>query len=200
MRSPTRSAARERRRRTVSELDGIALRNVIADDYRRNAESLGGSVSEEECQRLAAADLELVDRLEREAKPRRSHPLVVEEEPVEEPEKAAQMADAINGRFERRDVDENEPKKVETLANIDHEKRLKLTRRIWEIAQRDPNTGDWHHPALALELQVVHANWNFGVREYARARTQKERDQIFFRQLENLCDKSTGRLGPWWVK
>lgn len=189
-----------------NKTEGLTLRDAIAEDYQLNGRRLGADVPWADAEKLAQADLELVDRHNSEAKPApppRPHIITEEENP--EPSLAETMAENDGMTFVQREVPDDE-KQVETLGNINHEKRLKLINRIHAISEKDPATGDWHYPEFANALVHIHANWNMasagarGIKGYSRVRSQVERDRIFFRQLEDLCDFSTGRMGPWWIK
>jgi len=174
----------------------------IAGDYFRNAKRMGADITYETARQVAAGDLQMVDALEREAPaPRNPGSQIVEELPPEPPTKAELLAMEQGDRFVKRDVDEVEAPMIETLGNINVDKRLKLIARVAMIGERDPSTNDYHHPALARQLEEIHANWTFGTKQFLGSRTQQEKDKRFFALLENLCDVSNGRIRPaWWVK
>lgn len=185
-----------------------SLRDEIADDYRRNAQRMGAEVSFADAQRMAQMDLELVDAHDRVTP---VQPATGKERVIEDPEERAEaerqkqeasirsqlMAGEVGGRVEKRAA--VDAPAIETLGSVNIEKRLKLLRRVGQICSRD-RTGEQKHPKLARLVQATHANWTFGVREYALARSQVDRDRIFFRKLEDICDRSNAVLGPWWVK
>lgn len=181
-------------------VDGTELRDQIAEDYARNAKRMGGSISMEHAQELAVSDLLAVDALDREAKPvSMPKPSTIIDEPELPKEKpnAAQMAQDLGGRFEKRDIKESAV--AETLAVVNPEKRLKLVARVSMLCGNDPS-GVVMYPKFAALIAQVHANWNLNCRDYRLCRTQAERDKMFFRQLENICDKSNSILPAWWIK
>jgi hypothetical protein len=182
-------------------VDGTELRDQIAEDYARNSKRMGGSISMEHAQELAVSDLLTVDALDREAKPAfLPKPSTIIDEPEPSPDEkpnAAQMAQDLGGRFEKRDI--KDAADVETLAVVNPEKRLKLVSRVNRLCSSSLE-GEVMYPKFAALIAQVHANWNLNCRDYRLCRSQAERDRMFFRQLEDICDKSNSILPPWWLK
>jgi len=171
------------------------------DNLRR--QGYAGEMPVEEIQRLAANDRALVERYDAEQrnKIRVKRPQKETDfAPVEE------MAADAGGRFyTRRLTAEDDRIERETLNSVILERRLKLVARINEIGRKD-RLGQAVYPRLVEELAVIHANWTLAgmgkpMRHYRHAWTQQERDKIFFRQLEDLADKSNATIRPnWWVR
>ena len=180
-------------------------RDELARAYMRNLRRQGyaGEMPAEAIQRLAAEDRMLVERYDAEQKGKiraRRTKKETDFAPVEA------MAAEVGGRFyTRRLTAEDDRIERETLDSVLLERRAKLVARIREIGRKD-RLGQAVYPRLVEELAVIHANWTMAglgkpMRHYRHAWTQQERDRIFFRQLEDLADRSNATIRPnWWVK
>lgn len=183
----------------MAEVDGVELRDQIAEDYVQNSKRMGGTLDMEGAQHLAIADLRTVDAMEREEPPAPAiiNSTIIEEEP-EEQETAQTMARDIGGRFEKRAIQEESPLR-DTLAVVNPEKRIKLVARIAMLCGRDEK-GVAMYPRFAALVAQTHANWNLNCKDFRRCSTQADRDKMFFGMLERICDKSNAILPNWWVK
>lgn len=198
-------------------MDTRKLRDDIAADYKRNYERLGvRDVPFEAFQKLAASDLEIVDKDESTpSAPSKAKPstLVQEKEPAGEPEKAAQLADNVGGKFYRRaivDAPTRKAVKSGPIQQIIGERGAKLSLRFAQILEIDHKAAagkrnvaimdkPYKYPALAKDALQEHADYTMLRRGY-RGLSEVDRNRRFLRKIEDICDRSTGVLGPWWVK
>jgi hypothetical protein len=192
-------------------IEGIQLRDAIAEDYRRNAARLGRPISIEDAQRLAQSDLELVERAEDDLVRAPSVPAKTAR--MREEGDAEVLADGIGGRLVRRDggspdAHETLPRTAEGLRAAVGERAfamLKRMRQLMAIAPgasasfRDPGSAPWMFRRFALDLLSIHSDFSFSRRGY-RFMSEADKQRKYWRDVEDVCDRSTGVLGPWWVK
>ncbi len=197
----------------MAELEGTDLRNVIADDYQKAAARTGAPIPREDAERLAAADLALVDRLEADPGPA-SPPETLTPGPslaeASDPTEAEEMARAFGGKLVVRDVpNESAPTPVvETLSRESLEKRQKLLRRVKELMRTNCTKQHrhvrscWEYKDFAPLVMRIHADWNTCRGVFAQAKNQRERDSRFFVLMERVCDSSNGHPGlpAWYFK
>jgi hypothetical protein len=187
-------------------LDGTELRDQLATDYRQAAQRAGKDVSHEDAGRVASADLEMVDIANRVAKP-------VVAKPAPEPKKTRkavlleQEMAARGDRLVRREIAEETPFRSQ-LKGVARERYHARMRRLGQILECDRVPGarflsladrPYKHRALALDYLQEHADWTWSRRQYAGL-SEADRDRKFARAIDDICDRSTGVLGAWWVK
>jgi len=186
-------------------VDPHKLRDGLAEAYIANLRrgGYGGEVPAEAIQRLAASDRKIVERYEAEQK-NRIKPKREKKEP--DYSKVKELAADKGGRFYvRKLTPEDDRIERETLSMVAMERRMKLVARIREIGRKD-RLGQAVYPRLVEELAVIHANWSMAkmgkpMKHYRHARGQQELDRVFFRQLEDLADRSNATIRPnWWIK
>ena len=171
----------------------------------RNARRLGASPSFETAQKVAAADLEHVERYAPPAPDVSRKP----KERTESP--AADIATDMGGRFERREIDIKEkehvplldPNKLKATAGL---KAAAMVARYKELLARAPasqarNTdrANFLFPAFAKDLLAIHSDHLHGRRDF-RGLKPRDKRRVWIRKVEDICDRSTGILGPWWVR
>lgn len=187
--------------------DPIELRDAIAHDYLESAKRRGGEVSYEDCKRLAADDLRLVDSAQPDidrmhdhaaAKPeRKPEPVITEPTPLQ------------TVTLERRACDDSDNTRIgldiEDMPNVTEERKLKLVARLMQICEpvnATADTADCSHlayPLYAKEIVRNTINCEQGLREY-RGKSIMDRRRMLLRAYEDIADRSRRDLGPWWVR
>lgn len=196
------------------------LRAVTVRDYRRDAERLGLVVDLAAIERQALADCEVYDAVTRDATPRAPAP----PDPVKEAEKAGEL-DRLAAEAGTSILREPVAKQRPTIFNTVPKPLSRLSMALGRIAVicRGSAPGKTRREALAtcecpdlawefMRLYAfymtrgyppqpgVEANPFYGVSEKYDARWgMSDLERRYLRRLEDICDKSTGRLGPWRV-
>jgi hypothetical protein len=201
---------------TRGPVNGLALRDVLASDYAANFRRLGWPVDMRYLQRLAAQDLETVEAHERDDRPSPA--------PSSEPRPVAPRTtakDAIEARGMELVEGERPERKSRVLDAPPHVLGARFQACANRIAQIlasgadlratfkrggfDALIAETEVPQLAREVAelFVHytalrhrqSKWNpfLGLNPTDAARA-------LIRGLEDIADRSTGALGPWWVR
>ncbi len=183
----------------------LEVRDDLVAHYQAYARGRGADPSLADLERLAIGDLEITDRVEAESRaaPARAATEVLDPEPAP-PAPAEQLAVERGYRFEKRALPIAEPAKV--LPPL-FEKPRALARRIAQICAREPGSPKtlsiadqlFVHPALAKQVMQEHTDYTYRRRRY-RGLSDVDRQRAFWRAMEDVADRSTGVLGPWWVK
>jgi hypothetical protein len=184
------------------------VRDDLVGHYQAYARSRGSNPTTSDLESLAVADLVLTDRVQSETHPRSR--VIATPDPVREgPSPAAQIAADRGFRFEKRglplvDAAPRAPKKP--LQAIVGERYTALIKRMRQMCQSAPSLKarsladrEYLYPAFAKGVIQEHTDYTFGRRKY-RGLNHKDRQKAFWRSIEDLADRSTGVLGPWWVK
>lgn len=190
--------------------DPAELCQALVSDYQRAARRMGDDPTVADLEQIARSDLELIDASHRESLPPAStaHSVVVEEPPEAEELPAFDTDPAQTDGVISRLIRGPTPEVVqyETLSMVGMEKRNALLARIRELTRK---TGDAYkrdgfehfaYPRWAKQVIVVYCAWATATGPFAGVRRPGERDRIYFRLLEDLCDRSRRDLGPWWIK
>lgn len=190
--------------RTAQELKQATVR-----DYLRAGARMGITAPMSEVEKLAQADLEMVERYRRgidmSPRPAKKKRESRAEKLILTPQEAANepKLKAASKNRDRPDVlYANASKMGERWGYA-----LGRLRRILEGAGR-ANTPEGvastsECPDLALAVRKIHAEYltrsrNHPLNRFAGLRDDEARRKLQ-RLIEDICDKSTGRLGPWWV-
>ena len=191
------------------DLTGLELRDAVAEGYAAAAERAGKPVPFEVAQATAQGDLMMLDAVDRNVA-KKPVPKPAEQKPRTKKidEINAELA-ARGDRVVRRDVTRQEaPRHVNRLTGVLRERHDALMRRLAQILETDRNPNNkfltvqdrpYKYPALAKDYLTEHADYTFGRRGY-RDLKEYDRDRKFKRAIEDIADRSTGALGPWWVK
>lgn len=190
------------------------LREITVRDYLRDAERRGAPMTHAEAQRRALVDCQIHDAVIREERPRAPAP----------PDPA--KAEAKAGELDRQaaalgaEVDHGQLKTRRAPLAALHKRHRVDSRaafakgRIRRILEGASMSSDLRVacstatcPDLALEVLRLYANlFTRGVPrrpgdEQNPFFGMSDRDASRMAQaiLENICDRSSGRLGPWWV-
>lgn len=194
--------------------DPRELREVTVRDYKRNYQRLGVDVEGRLLERLAVSDLELVDmhRKGLDASPNYARPKPVKREAA----KKAIEANPLDGLKLKTITDKKRRQNWLNMPGdqIDEKWTFMMGRlkRIADGASQSSNMlasmSTTECPDLALRIRRVMADYMLRHRQSkhnpfttATGSVLNDRDAFrkFRRMLEDICDASAGRLGPWWV-
>ncbi len=192
----------------------IELKEITVRDYVRDSARAGSPMTVAEAERRAQVDCQIYDAVMRDQRPRGP----AAPDPAKEAAKAAVLDDEaakVGAEIDRGQV-KTRRAPVATLhkrhrADSRAAYAKGRVRRILEGAtpHRDLKVAcsTATIPALALEIMTLYAN--LATRGIPRRIIDEpnpfagmsERDASRMAQaiLESICDRSSGRLGPWWV-
>ena len=195
--------------------EDLDRRDWLVGTAVKSGKAMGLDVSAEAVERSAARDLEIVDRMKKsgslaqrtiskaEKQERRN------EETVRGQEKVAQLAaekDATLSVSELPAVDS--PIILPRLSGVEAEKLIAMHQRIMKICApvegyvmkyAEPLGNQCQHPDLARRVLMHTACFARGIGSYSGLRYE-DRQRKYVRAVEDICDASNGKLGPWWVK
>jgi hypothetical protein len=203
--------------RPLTPVTGTALRDATIRDYKRQAERMGIVADMAAIERQAIADCNLFDAVLRLSGP--SSPA------KPDPAKVAAKADALDELAAREGVDvireqnrviKERISKLTAVPKPDSKWAHALGRRARILSGATPSTdrrklvSTCEIPALAWEFLRLHAWAVTRIRIGNPPRLTGEanpfdhlslRDFVakFEAMTYDICDRSTGRLGPWWV-
>lgn len=195
-------------------ITGVDLKERTVRDYKRWAERAGLPVDMAAIERLAVADCELGEAVERDRAPVTPAPPDPEKEREKRDELDRQAAEA--GASIVRDQRKVVRKKLAALhATPKPGSRwsLALGRLARIVSGATPSTdrkkmvSTCEIPSLAWEALRIHA---YVVTRHIPPRfgdepnpfyglTDRDFTRKFQRMVEDICDRSTGRMGPWFV-
>lgn len=187
--------------------DDREVRDVLVADYQRFTRSRGLDPALVDLERIAIADLEITDKVNAEAKPRPApKPALVDPNPPPvAPTRAQQLAKARGYTFGTKVLPAFDAPKRKAPPLL--EKPTALAKRMAQMCQQVPGTTksasladrQYVYPALAKAVLTEHADFTHGRRNY-RGLSSIDRQRMYWRAIEDIADRSTGVLGPWWVK
>ncbi len=198
----------------MQPLTGRALRDRTIRDYRRTAERAGQVVDAREIERLAIHDCQVYDAVMREARP------VGEAKPDPEAEVKREAALDEMAAAEGVEIDHGQvsyqraPISRLHTSHVPTSRAAYATARIQRIisgatADRNPvvATSTCEIPHLALEVYRLFAQVATRGRKPRpgdetnpyHGRSNADVSRMIDRAVEDICDRSSGRLGPWWV-
>lgn len=178
------------------------VKETMVEDYLEIARRRGVDASSADAERVALGDLESYEALQRDAKPRQAKaPVVDREHPAEK------MAEELGWKMFKRPIAQR-PKAPSVTAFLSKRpgspKQAAAIARLGMILKpaswfRPSKEFDYALPRLASSFVQSMRELEAGRGEFA-GKSAKDCERIMWRRVEDLCDKSTGRLGPWWVK
>lgn len=189
----------------------LEIRDWIATDYQSNARRLGGEVSFEEAQRIAASDMAITDAVERGENPHPAPPAAREEPKIRQ--RTAENALDEGVAIERRVIPAREfprPTAMQLGPNgwflnrrrLQAEKQMKLLQRMMALCatEKKPDGSSVPlYPTYRDSFLGEHFDWQVGRGKY-EGKNKQDRDAIFVRFMEDAADRSTAFMGGWWVK
>ncbi len=192
------------------------LREWTVEDYTVMARSMGNPSDREVIERQTVRDLELYDAIQREhSVPVAASPVALEAQRASREERTDAKAATKGATIQRSDTGT-----VRVPNRIEHAKAVAGSRwsfamgrlkRIIAGATAHPDvtiaTSTCEMPALARDVFRIQA---FVLSRRAVQRPQDERNPFaglsnedfarkLQRKIEDICDRSSARLGPWWV-
>lgn len=193
-------------------VDPAWIRDTLIEDRLAWLRGTGRDPSSADVETLVTEELRIADAVEREAE----H-AVVERKPVvaPNPSKRAQRVAEKSGHtvYKSTLVGESaiarptkRPSKRTAFLSRKpkNEREAKIIARLSRIVGiksrfRPSLTNDYTIPALAdewatLMVDVITPRGDFVGKSVA------DSERMFWAKAERICDKSTGKLGPWWVK
>ncbi len=183
------------------------VREATVRDYKRNAERAGQSPPVEVLEKLAIADCEMADAYMRGldlSPPRKKKPA------AEKPSRIIQPKDDIDTQLKAAPAQRDRPMTYLDFLAISTRWPYAMGRmkRILEGSQpnRDPIkvAESCEIPDLAVKVLRLQRNWLMRNRDSRhnpfRGLNQRDALRLYVRAVEDICDQSTRRLGPWLVK
>lgn len=188
----------------MSTPDPIWVRDSLVESYRRTADRNGVSPTSAQLEAIANEDLRIHDAVVRESKPSP----VRKADPRREPSsRVVKLANSLGYDLVKKDV-------IQRKAGTNHaaflgrppktDKQAKALLRLSRIlsqrsAVRLSREADFEMPALAQRFVSMVVD----LKEHRGAflgMSPKDCERIFWADLFDICDKSTGKLGSWYVK
>lgn len=184
--------------------DGREVRDALVADYQSYARRKGVDVSTRDLETIAISDLVITDRVEAETKvapPRKP----VEAAPKTEPSRAEKLATSRGYTFGKIALPARDPVKRKPPPLL--EKPRALAKRMAQMCQQVPGSPkgasladrQYVYPAFAKDVLTEHTDFTYKRRKY-RGLSYLDRQRVFWRAIEDIADRSTGVLGPWWVR
>lgn len=198
----------------TAKLTGIALRDAMAEDYAANWRRLGLGVDFQALQALATSDLQLVEAAERNAgyqfAPSESEPAPPRTTASDLiAEQGMQLVGEHRTKFRSRvldappaEVGERFQAAIARIARIMSPRgdlRTAYVRGGFDAAVREMEA-----PALAREVLELFVHYSALRNRSSRwnpfaGMTPKDSARALIRALEDVCDRSTGLFGQWFI-
>lgn len=192
------------------------LRDATVRDYARNVRRAGGVPDMRAIERLALADLALVDAHERERK-RAPAPAKKIEQPKKRSNELEEHCQEHGIRTAVRECTPEKPRSVLDMnAQAVSERWGYAMGRINRILEprgnikaaankgMDAVVQEAAYPKLAAKFLNL---WTWFLMRHTRSKwnpfygmSQQDAARMFMRGVENICDESTGVLGSWYTK
>lgn len=184
--------------------DDRELRDGMVAHYQSYARSRGVDPSTRDLETLAASDLRMVDQVEACAKPKATGK-PAELAPRTEPAPAEVLARDRGYLFQKTALPARDPVRRPKPPLL--EKPRALAKRMRQMCAREPGVPKttsiadqlFIYPDLAKAVLQEHTDFTMRRRRY-RGLNSTDRQRAFWRAIEDIADRSTGRLGPWWVR
>lgn len=196
----------------------IGLKQVLVQDYKRNAERVGMTPDMASIESQVLADLAMVDQYEADQASKPAPAPVAKERDIRTNELDKECAEK-NLRAYVKDNPTDKPGDAICDATPKSERAVRMFGRIKQImrprgdiaamASRGNTlaecTRECTDPELSLEFLELWT-WYMPLRGLASPKNKfywlsdGDAARRFIRGLEDICDKSTGKFGPWWVK
>lgn len=192
------------------------VRDTMLEDYQKNARTIGVEPNSRALEALVQDDLRIADAVEREAKPARPKPppptsaisprvqrmaqesgFTLFERGLDAPAPAiAKPAQDFQERRARRMAFLNRPPRTA--------KELAMITRLGKILAirskfRPSITTDYEIPALANRWAALMVNLEKG-RGPFMGLSPRDCERLYWAEVWDICQKSTGKLGSFWVK
>lgn len=192
----------------------LELKDVTVRDYVRDSARMGAPMTVQEAERRALVDCQIYDAVMREQRPTAPAKPDPEREAAKAAELDKQAAD-VGAEINRGQVETkrapvaalHKRHRPDSRAAYAKGRILRILEGATPSASLETACQTATIPSLALEVMRLYSN--MVTRGFPR-RPQDERNpffgmsdldasQMMQAMLENICDRSTGKLGPWWV-
>jgi hypothetical protein len=200
-----------------SKVSPLWVRDTMVEDYQNNARKVGVEASSSDVERLVLHDLTLAEAFERETKSApRAKPA-----PRTEPSKRAQrMAEETGHVLFRRGLDAAivtpgqaaaaavQKRRARRMAFLGrppkNERQQAIIARLGRILAirskfRPSITTDYTIPDLANRWARLMVDLERG-RGLFEGKHARDCERIYWAECQDICEKSTGKLGSFWVK
>ena len=186
--------------------DPLWCKETMVEDYLDVAAKNGATPSSSDVERLALADLAVHSAVVREAKPM---PARAKREPSKAPGQSVQtLAASLDSRVVKRSLAPTKPKPKRFTGFLDKKpatpRQAAAIMRLGQILNpqsyfRPSKEFDYKLPELAKEFAGAMQRLERGTYEF-EGKSAIDCERIMWRRIEDICDRSTGSLGFWWVK
>lgn len=196
----------------------IELKDQLVGDYARNAKRIGMAPDMSQIERQVLDDLNMVDAYEAEQAAKPKVAPVAKKRDIRTDELEAELQKhklkaTVNETPKGRGQDiicDAVPKSEKAIRMFGRIKQILRPRGdIGAMARRGNTIGECTiectDPKLALEFLELWT-WYIPLRSLASPKNRfywlgdHQAARLFISELEKICDRSTGRFGPWWVK
>jgi hypothetical protein len=177
---------------------------MLVEDYQKYARSRGANPTSQDLEKLAASDMEMADKADADAARSVQHPLPADPGIPSGPSAAEVVAENLGYKLYKKDWIDEAPRvppmpKHPKLVAL--EKRIKILLRHTGDSAKSISVADRPYAYPAYAHAVVTEMWDCTKRRRRyRGLSDKDRAAAYRRALEDICDRSTGILGAWWVK
>lgn len=184
----------------------LELKEATIRDYMRNGERGGMPSSRADVEKLAKADLEMVDAYKRGIdlspklpKKRVKRDVIVP--PTEMP--GPQVRQGAPAKRDRPDVLYAQAHKVSQRWPFAMGRIKRIIDGATQSASNAVLMSTCECPDLALEVRRLHADYlmrgRISKHNPFSGLSEDDARRKMIRMVEDICDKSSGRLGPWWI-
>lgn len=191
------------------------VRDALVQDYAESCRKAGADVSIGDVERIAQEDLRVYEAVERERKdaPQAKAAPVADERVDTAALKARELGmelvrtpiDKAVDRFDP--VLDADPRKLgqKFPAMMGRIKRIFEARGDTRQATLAKSLEEVAAPKLAREFMSLLVFWKapylkMKANPFYEVEAPRDRARILLRKIEDICDRSTGAMGPWWVK
>lgn len=175
------------------------MKQTMVEDYRNGVVRSGGTPNMQAIEKLAVQDLNTCDNVWSEQKP-------APKKKRKEVDLSKMQAEAAKSGLTlyKKPIDESKDKRDSFADGVIDAKWQAALGRMAQICSPQSNfdarkTFDVKMQGLALEFVLAMDSLQKRIREF-KGKNAVDCRRIFRRKVEDICDRSTGRLGPWWVK
>lgn len=196
----------------------IELREAVVQDYKRNAERAGNAPNMDAIESQVLKDLAMVDMYEAEQASKPAHVPVKKERDIRTDELDKECKEK-NLRAYVKDSPSDDRGDMICDAVPKSERAVRMFGRIKQILRPRGDIGamarrgntiaestiECTDPKLSLEFLELWT-WYMPLRALPSPKNKfywmsdGDAAKAFIRGLEDICDRSTARFGPWWVK
>ena len=183
------------------------VKETLVADYKAIADRNGVTPSTSDIERIVLEDLRISDAVDRETKPAAP---VKPPEPRREPsQKVKDLAESLGWEVRKREIPTGPQRRKVGHADFlgrppKTDKHRAISKRIalllsHESPFRISRETDFVGRAIAHDVCALILN----LKEYRGefyGKSAKDCERIFWGRAQDLCDRSTGKHGPWWVK